>query len=217
MKEINVDQLEPREINNKIKRTKETKIKLKNMNADHFICAGITKDINVKIEGSVGYYAGTMLEEAEIDIEGNAGNQIGENMHSGKIKLKGSAGDGAGQGMYGGTLIINETAGSRTGGIMKDGEIIVKKYSDLMTGVYMMGGKIIVTGDLGDSIGESMIGGTIYFSGKIEGLGKNAEISETNDKDQKYLQDLIREHELDTKSSKFKKITPKNKRPHYGD
>ena len=60
---------------------------VKNPSGHHAICAGLTENISVKINGHVGYYCGGMNQKAHITINGNAGTGLGENMMSGLIHV----------------------------------------------------------------------------------------------------------------------------------
>ena len=118
--EINAEKLTPREINSQIKQASEEydKIIIRNPNAKHYLSAGVTEDVEIEFDGSVGYFAGCMCEGPKIKINGNAGWFAGDNITGGEVIVEGSAGDGAGQGIYDGTVVVRESVGSRTGEIM---------------------------------------------------------------------------------------------------
>ncbi len=213
--------LTTRQINESLKKLlREEKYKqviIENPSAKHFIAAGVTKTASrITINGSVGYYLGTIINGPVITVNGNAGWYPGDNMTSGEIIIRGNAGDGCGQGMYGGTLVILGDVGSRLGQIMKAGTIVVKGNSQFMTGLYMQGGSIICLGDAGDGCGESIIGGEIYIGGEIKGLGKNAHIEKLDNTDEALVSRVLEQYELGSLSNyDFKKITPAQKRPFY--
>lgn len=223
MKEARIDAegKTPREVNSKLKKLakEHDRIIIENPNAMHYLAAGLTGDVEVIIDGSAGYFAGTMIHGPKIEIKGNAGWFPADNMTRGKITIHGSAGDGVGQGIYGGTVIVKEDAGSRTGEIMKNGTIIIGGDSGFMTGLYMMGGQIIVLGDLGKDAGESIIRGKIYFRGEAESLGKNAKIKKITEKEKVELEKILGDSGFkleNTEYDKFKKIVPRSRRPFYG-
>ncbi len=218
---IDAHQKTPREINRNLKQSakKYGRITIKNPDAMHYMAAGLTEPVEVLIDGSAGYFAGTMIHGAKIHINGNAGWFPADNMTEGEIIIDGSAGDGVGQGIYGGTVVVKRDVGSRTGEIMKNGTIIIGGNSGFMSGLFMMGGRIIVLGDISDDAGESIIRGVIYVKGNIKSLGKNAKIEEINDEDKKELQELLPTYGFsltDEDYSNFKKIVPRSKRPFYG-
>ncbi len=219
--EIDAQNKTPREVNRILKESakENQQIIIKNPNAMHYIAAGLTETVDVLIDGSAGYFAGTMIHGAKIHITGNAGWFPADNMTEGELIIDGSAGDGVGQGIYGGTVVVKRGVGSRTGEIMKNGTIIIGGNSGFMSGLFMMGGRIVVLGDISDDAGESIIRGVIYVKGKIKSLGKNAKVEVVNDDDEKELQKLLTAygfHLADEDYANFKKIVPLSKRPFYG-
>lgn len=223
MREIEIDanSKKPREINRTIKKAAKEydRIIIKNPNAMHYMLAGLTDPVEVVIDGSAGYFAGTMINGAKVHITENAGWFPADNMTGGEVIIDGAAGDGVGQGIYDGTVVVRRNVGSRTGEIMKNGTIIVGGNSGFMSGLFMMGGRIIVLGDISDDAGESIIRGTIYVLGDIKSLGKNAKIEEINAEDKKELKELLPAYGFELEEEKyneFRKIVPKSKRPFYG-
>lgn len=223
MREIEIDAnlKEPREINRTIKKAAKEydKIIIKNPNAMHYMLAGLTEPVEVVIDGSAGYFAGTMIDGAKVHINGNAGWFPADNMTAGEVIIDGAAGDGVGQGIYGGTVVVRRNVGSRTGEIMKNGTIIIGGNSGFMSGLFMMGGRIIVLGDISDDAGESIIRGAIYVLGDIKSLGKNAKIEEIDGEDKKELKELLPAYGFELEEEKydnFRKIVPRSKRPFYG-
>jgi glutamate synthase domain-containing protein 2/glutamate synthase domain-containing protein 3/NAD-dependent dihydropyrimidine dehydrogenase PreA subunit len=213
--------LTTREINKTLKgllqEKKYDEIIVERPSAKHFIAAGMTNSAaRIVLDGSVGYYLGTMIDGPNIYVNGNAGWYPGDNMTGGNILINGSAGDGCGQGMYGGELVILGDVGSRLGQIMKSGTIVVKGSSQFMTGLYMQGGRIICLGDVGENCGESIIGGEIYVAGEISGLGKNAMMEKADERDGKSVSEVLKRYELGLFDDyEFKKVIPEQKRPFY--
>jgi glutamate synthase domain-containing protein 3 len=218
---INAQQKTPRELNRAIKEAakENERIVIENPNAMHYIAAGLTRPVEVVIDGSAGYFVGTMIHGARVHINGNAGWFPGDNMTEGEVIVDGSAGDGVGQGIYGGTVVVHKSVGSRTGEIMKNGTIIVGGNSGFMSGLFMMGGQIIVLGNISDDAGESIIRGTIYVGGEIKSLGKNAKIEELEKDERENLKELLESYDFNLKEEdyqKFRKIVPRSARPFYG-
>ena len=149
---------------------------------------------DIEIDGSAGYFVGTMIDGPKIHIKRNAGWFAGDNMTNGELIIEGTAGDGAGQGIYGGTVVVKGDAGSRTGEIMKGGTVIIGGNSGFMTGLLMMGGRLIVLGDVTDDAGESIMRGTIYVLGEVKSLGKNAQIEQSTLEDQKELKTILKKY-----------------------
>lgn len=213
MKEYVIDakNMDEKELNRTIKEQAvyHDKLVINNPDSVHNICAGLTEDVDIKINGSVGYFVGTMVNGPKIHVTGNAGWFAGDNMTKGELIIEGTAGDGAGQGIYGGTVIVKGSTGSRTGEIMKGGTVIIGGNSGFMTGLLMMGGKLIILGDATDDVGESIMRGTIYVLGEVKSLGKNAVMEKTTLEDQKDLKEILTKYgfELtDIDYTNFKKI-----------
>ena len=212
VKEIDAENLTPREVNSQLKdaAAEYDKIIIKNPNAKHYLAAGVTEDVE-------GYFAGCMCDEPKIKINGNAGWFVGDNLTGGEVVVEGSAGDGAGQGIYDGYVVVKESVGSRTGEIMKNGTIIIGGNSGFMTGIFMMGGRIIILGDVGDDVAESIIRGVVYVRGKVKSLGNNAKFEDMTFEDSLELEEALSKYDFDVDDfSEFKKIVPKSTRPFYG-
>ena len=208
---IDAKDMDEKELNRTIKEhaVSYDKLIINNPESRHNICAGLTEEVNIEINGSAGYFVGTMVNGSKIHINGNAGWFAGDNMTEGELIIEGTAGDGAGQGIYGGTVIVKGSTGSRTGEIMKGGTVIIGGNSGYMTGLLMMGGKLIILGDVTDDVGESIMRGTIYVLGNVKSLGKNAVMDNATSDDQKELKEILTEYgfELtDRDYTNFKKI-----------
>jgi len=208
---IDAKDMDEKELNRTIKEhaVSYDKLIINNPESRHNICAGLTEEVNIEINGSAGYFVGTMVNGSKIHINGNAGWFAGDNMTEGELIIEGTAGDGAGQGIYGGTVIVKGSTGSRTGEIMKGGTVIIGGNSGYMTGLLMVGGKLIILGDVTDDVGESIMRGTIYVLGNVKSLGKNAVMDNATSDDQKELKEILTEYgfELtDIDYTNFKKI-----------
>ena len=72
VKEIDAENLTPRELNSQIKEFlgEYDKILIKNPNAKHYLAAGVVDEGEIEFDGSVGYFAGTMCDKAKIKING---------------------------------------------------------------------------------------------------------------------------------------------------
>lgn len=195
------------------------KLIIKNPQSSHNIAAGVTENVEIEIDGSAGYFVGTMIDGPKIHITRNAGWFAGDNMTKGELIIEGGVGDGAGQGIYGGTVVVKGDAGSRTGEIMKGGTVIIGGNSGFMTGLLMMGGRLIILGNVTDDAGESIMRGTIYVLGQVKSLGKNAILEQSTLEDQEELKEILTKYGFeisDIDYTNFKKITNKSNRPVYG-
>lgn len=201
--------LDEKELNRTIKEQapRHDKLIINYPESKHNICAGLTEDVDIEINGSVGYFVGTMVNGPRIHINGNAGWFAGDNMTDGELIIEGTAGDGAGQGIYGGTVIVKGSAGSRTGEIMKGGTVIIGGNSGYMTGLLMMGGRLIILGDVTDDVGESIMRGTIYVLGDVKSLGKNAIMEEMTLQDQEELKEVLTEYGFELSDEDYKNFS----------
>ena len=87
MKEYVIDakDMNEKELNRAIKEkaTSFDKLIIDNPDSRHNICAGLTEDVEIEINGSAGYFVGTMAHGPRIHINGNAGWFAGDNMTDG--------------------------------------------------------------------------------------------------------------------------------------
>ena len=136
---INACKMETRDLNRELRSLAygHRKIFIENPRGIHNIAAGLRGNVEVMIEGSVGYFAGTMIDGPKVSINGNAGWFLGDNMTGGSILVNGHAGNGVGQGIYGGDIAVKEDAGDRVGALMKSGHILIGGDAGIMAGLYM--------------------------------------------------------------------------------
>ena len=208
---IDAKDMEVKELNRTIKEQaiSHDRLIINNPESEHNICAGLSENVDIEINGSAGYFVGTMVNGAKIHVNGNAGWFAGDNMTEGELVIEGTAGDGAGQGIYGGPVLVKGNTGSRTGEIMKGGTVIIGGNSGFMTGLLMMGGTLIILGDVTDDVGESIMRGRIFVLGNVKSLGKNAVMEKTTEDDLSELKEILTEYGFDLTDEdygNFKKI-----------
>ena len=100
---IDASRMTKRELNRELKALASThsEITIENPQAQHNIAVGILSPCKINIQGSVGYYAASLMDGPEVTIEGNAGWALGDNMMAGKIALTKNAGASVGSTMRG--------------------------------------------------------------------------------------------------------------------
>ena len=86
-----------------------------NPSGAHVVACGLDADIEVEIEGHVGYYCAGMNKLATVRIHGNASTGIAENMMSGRVEVEGNVSQSAGATGRGGLLVVRGNASSRCG------------------------------------------------------------------------------------------------------
>ena len=84
-------------------------------NGAHAVAAGIDADVEVEIEGHVGYYCAGMNKRATVRVHGNASTGLAENMMSGMVVVDGNVSQSAGATGRGGLLVGCGDASARCG------------------------------------------------------------------------------------------------------
>jgi glutamate synthase domain-containing protein 3 len=166
-------------------------ITVKNPSAKHSLGVGILNRLNLKFDGSLGYFGCGLVDGPNIHISGRVGWSCAENMMSGTIVIEKNAGSTFGAAMRGGDLVCKGDVGSRTGIDQKGGTIIVGGRAGAFSGFMMQRGRMIILGDAGKNLGDSMYDGTIYVGGKIEDLGVDAVEGEIDDVEAQWLENKL--------------------------
>ncbi|MGI5218148.1 protein glxC [Nocardia sp. CA-290969] len=137
----------------------------------HAVACGLDDEIEVTIEGHVGYYCAGMNQRATVTVRGNAGTGVAENMMSGTVRITGDASQSAGATAHGGLLVIEGNAGARCGISMKGADIVVGGDIGHMSAFMGQAGRLVVCGDAGEALGDSLYETRIYVRGKVASLG----------------------------------------------
>jgi len=177
-----------------------------NPEARHSLAVGLLQPVEIRIEGSVGYYCGGMGDGPRIEIAGSAGWGLAECIMNGTVVCRGSAGNGAGASIRGGTVVVHGNAGARAGISLKGGTVLIGGSAGYMSGFMMQKGTIVVCGDSGEGLGDSMYAGEIFVGGRIGGLGNDAVEQEMTDADRARLSALLADHDLPGTAERFRKI-----------
>ncbi len=162
-----------------------------NPNGEHSIAVGVDADVEIAIDGPVGYFCGGMCRQARITIDGNAGQGVGENMESGQIHVKGDASQSAGATGRGGLLLIEGNASARCGISMKGVDIVVKGDIGHLSGFMAQTGRMVVFGEAGESLGDSLYEARLYVRGPVASLGADCIAKEMRDTHRAELYDLL--------------------------
>lgn len=189
--EVDAADMETKDINLRIRELMDEgygTITLKNPGAKHSLAVGILNRLNLKIEGSLGYFGCGLLDGPNVSIAGRVGWSCAENMMAGTVVIEKNAGSTFGAAIRGGDLVCKGDVGSRTGIDQKGGTIIVGGRTGAFSGFMMQRGRMIILGDAGINLGDSMYDGTIYVGGEIAGLGVDAVPGELTDLDAAWLE-----------------------------
>jgi glutamate synthase domain-containing protein 3 len=137
----------------------------------HAVACGIDAELEVEIEGHVGYYCAGMNKRASVRVHGNAGPGLAENMMSGQVVVRGDASQSAGATGRGGLLVVEGNASSRCGIAMKGIDIVVGGNIGHMSGFMAQAGNLVVLGAAGDALGDSLYEARIFVRGAVRSLG----------------------------------------------
>ncbi len=172
-------------------------ITVKNPRAKHALGVGILNRLNLKFEGSLGYFGCGLIDGPNVHISGRVGWSCAENMMAGTVVIEKNAGSLFGAAIRGGDLVCKGMAGARVGIDQKGGTIMVGGSVGAFTGFMMQRGRMIILGDAGDNLGDSMYDGTIYVAGKVSSLGVDCVETELTDLDKRYLQGKLDQYGME--------------------
>src|SRR4029077_11182263 len=91
----------------------------------------------ITFEGSLGYFAGGLIDGPEVHITGRVGWSACENMMSGVCVIESNAGSLTGAALRGGDIVVKGRVGARSGIDQKGGTIITLGSAGSMTGFMM--------------------------------------------------------------------------------
>ena len=188
--EIDAENRSASEINLNIRTLMEEgygSITILNPGAKHSLGGGILSRLNLKFEGSLGYFGCGLLDGPNVVVTGRVGWSCAENMMAGTLVIEKNAGSTFGAAIRGGDLVCKGDVGSRTGIDQKGGTILVGGRTGAFSGFMMQRGRMVILGDAGKNLGDSMYDGTIYVGGKIADLGVDAVEADMTDLDCQWL------------------------------
>ncbi len=189
-------------------------IDIVNPDARHHIGVGLTDAVTVRIHGSAGYFCAGLTDAARFEVESNVGWGLGDNMYSGSVVVGGNASAIAGVAIRGAEIVIRGNMGSRAGQVMKAGTLLCGGNANFMAGYLMYGGRIVILGDSGERVGEDMAGGEIYVGGKVQSLGSDAKMGDSEGAEIDDIRAFLERYEISYKGG-FQKIVNEGKKLHY--
>ena len=142
-----------------------------NPNGAHAVACGLDAEVEVEVEGHVGYYCAGMNKLATVRVHGNAGVGLAENIMSGTVVVDGNASQSAGATGRGGLVVVNGDASARCGISMKGVDIVVRGSIGHMSAFMAQRGRLVVCGDAGDALGDSLYEARLYVRGEVASLG----------------------------------------------
>ncbi len=148
-----------------------TRWRIVNPRGAHAVACGLDGELDVEIDGHVGYYCAGMNKLATVRVRGNASTGIAENMMSGRVVVEGSVSQSAGATAHGGLLVVHGDAAARCGISMKGVDIVVRGSVGHLSAFMAQTGCLVVCGDAGDALGDSIYEARLYVRGEVAGLG----------------------------------------------
>jgi glutamate synthase domain-containing protein 3 len=164
---------------------------VRNPRGAHAVACGIDAEIEVEIDGHVGYYCAGMNQQATVRIHGNAGVGLAENMMSGLVVVDGNASQAAGATAHGGLLVVKGEASARCGISLKGGDIVVGGSVGHMSCFMAQAGRLVVLGDAGHALGDSLYEARIYVRGEVASLGADCVEKKLRDEHRHELEALL--------------------------
>jgi methylamine---glutamate N-methyltransferase subunit B len=176
-----------------------------NPNGAHAVACGIDAEIEVDIEGHVGYYCAGMNKLATVGVHGNAGPGVAENMMSGSVIVDGRASQSAGATAHGGLLVIHGDAAARCGISMKGVDIVVGGSVGHLSAFMGQAGRLVVCGDAGEALGDSIYEARLYVRGTVAGLGADCIEKDLEDEHRAELAELLSRAGIEAEPSEFRR------------
>jgi methylamine---glutamate N-methyltransferase subunit B len=168
-----------------------------NANGAHAVACGLDAEIEVEIDGHVGYYCAGMNKLATVHVHGNAGPGLAENLMSGTVVVDGYASQSAGATGRGGLLVVHGDASARCGISMKGIDIVVRGSVGHLSGFMAQKGRLVVCGDAGEALGDSIYEARLYVRGEVAGLGADCVEKELGEEHLAELGDLLARARID--------------------
>jgi methylamine---glutamate N-methyltransferase subunit B len=213
--ELDLAKMSLREVNQLMHDTDSGDFLIRNSRGEHSLACGLDGDLNVTIDGHVGYYCAGMNKRAHVTVNGNAGTGLAENMMSGYVHVKGDASQSAGATGCGGLLVIDGNASARCGIALRGLDIVVKGSVGHMSAFMAQAGSLVVLGDAGDAFGDSLYEARLYVRGSVKALGADCVAKEMREEHKASLRKLLDAAGVNADISEFKRYGSARKLYHF--
>ena len=179
--------------------------RVSNPNGAHSVAVGLDAEVEVEIDGHVGYYCAGMNKLATVRVAGNCGVGVAENMMSGLVVVDGDASQSAGATGRGGLLVIKGSASARCGISMKGIDIVVHGSIGHVGAFMAQKGALVVCGDAGEGLGDSIYEAHVYVRGEVAALGADCMEKEMRSEHVAELTRLLELGEADARPADFRR------------
>jgi len=176
-----------------------------NPSGAHAVACGLDADVEVEIDGHVGYYCAGMNKLATVRVHGNASTGIAENLMSGRVEVDGNVSQSAGATGRGGLLVVHGNASSRCGISMKGIDIVVGGSVGHMSAFMAQTGCLVVCGDAGEALGDSIYEARLYVRGSVASLGADCVEKELRDEHVAQVRGLLEAAGIEAEAGEFRR------------
>ena len=171
----------------------------------HAVAVGLDAEIEVEIDGHVGYYCAGMNKTATVRVGGNCGTGVAENIMSGEVRISGDASQSAAASGRGGLLVVDGNASARCGISMKGVQIVVQGSAGHMSAFMAQKGILAVCGDAGEALGDSIYEAHLYVRGTVASVGADCIEKEMREHHVAELQALLDRAEVGLDPDEFRR------------
>ena len=171
--------------------TRPRRWRVVNPSGAHAVACGVDADIEIEIDGHVGYYCAGMNKRASVRVHGNAGPGLAENIMSGAVVVDGNASQYAAASGHGGLVAVHGDAAARCGISMKGVDIVVCGSVGHMSAFMAQLGRLVVCGDAGAALGDSIYEARLYVRGDVGSLGADCIEKEMHSEHVEEVRDLL--------------------------
>ena len=167
-----------------------------NPSGAHAVACGLDADVEVEIDGHVGYYCAGMNKLATVRVHGNASQS--------------AAATGRG-----GLVVVYGDASARCGISMKGVDIVVRGSVGHLSAFMAQTGRLVVCGDAGDALGDSLYEAVIYIRGQVKSLGADAREEPMTGTDHDAVKNLLAKAGLKHDPGEFRRVASKRELYHW--
>ena len=168
-----------------------------NPNGAHAVACGVDAEVEIEVDGHVGYYCAGMNKLATVRVHGNAGPGLAENMMSGSVVLSGNASQSAGATGRGG-LLVDPRRCRRPLRDLDEGDRHRRRGSVGHLAAFMaQTGRLVVCGDVGEALGDSIYEARLYVRGEIASLGADCVEKDLRDEHARSSRELLERAGID--------------------
>ncbi|MDW5594072.1 hypothetical protein VSS74_06985 [Conexibacter stalactiti] len=163
----------------------------------HNVAVGLDAELEVELDGHVGYYCAGMNQRATVRVRGSAGTGVAENMMSGRVLVDGDVSQSAAASAHGGLLVVRGNASARCAISLKGADVVVRGSVGHMGAFMAQRGRLVVCGDAGDALGDSLYEARLYVRGSVASLGADCVEKELREEHLAELRELLAAAEVD--------------------